>query len=673
MSCHPVLRYPDVSNEPWIGRDLGIARRNVTAILAVLVLLIASDFAAMTAEERPQSASDVEELSFVVLQASNPSASFAEICCADQQFENAGALQTSLKTDYGPTANWIKFVEPAKRSILVLTTIVDEAVLYVRDPLTGAVRSSRIGDTIPVSSRELVSARLAFPLTDADTGAELYMQIVQPTQIILRFSRMAEHYFSMLEGRMNTLRAFLIGGILIIILYNLVLSMITRDATFLFNCLTIFSLLLLDLYLSGIGSAYLWGDAPWVSNLVLPFSLSGPVIFGSIFFYLFVRKRGETGFLHNGVFFVLPALSVLALCSLLFVPYWMVQPAVLLLGAAVMLLMTVRCGTYAWHGRIHALVLLVPLLMAVAPGLTIVTLQKIYGVDFGGLDQHMLELTLILEALLFSFALAYRIRLAEQERLIAHTALESHNVQSRENLLKSIDEERTRIAGELHETAGHGLLAVASRLEHLSGSSGLPTQISDELEEISEVSNVLVGEIRRISHDLHTGALDHLGLKKAIEGQLEHLRAAGLAAEPLEMDIEEDLLCPEQKLHIYRIVQELLVNINKHSSATAVGTSLKRQGEMAILTVVDNGQGMPADANGTGSGLGLSFTGQRAEMLSANWTTESGPGGTTIRLTFPLTGGDNRTETVSQDGSSGGQSPDLSRRHSGTDRGTGRL
>ncbi len=653
-------------NEGWIGHHLEITRRIATAILAVFVLISASGSAAITAEDRPAAGDEPERLSFHVLRVPDPKAVFADICCTGTQ-QDDGALRTSLDTGYGGDAHWIKFSEPARPSILVLTAMVDEAVLHVRNPVTGSVRISRLGDTVPVSSRELVSARLAFPLTEADTGADLYMQIVQPTQIVLRFNGMAEKYFSMLEGRMDTLRAFLIGGILIIILYNLVLSAITRDATFLFNCLTISSLLLLDLYLSGIGAAYLWGDFPWLSNLLLPISLSGPVIFGSIFFYLFVRERNETGFWHQGIFFVLPVLSVLALLSLIFAPYWIIQPVILLLGIAVMLLMAVRCGIYAWQGRTRAKVLLVPLLIAVVPGIAIVALQKIYGVDFSDLDHHILEITLTLEALLFSFALAYRIRLNEQERETAHAALDRTNVRSRENLLKAVDDERTRIAVDLHETAGHGLLAVASRLAHISGHTKLPTRISDELDEISEMSGVLVGEIRRISHDLHTGALDHLGLKKAIEGQLDHLRAAGIAADPFEMNAPEDVFSPEQKLHLYRIIQELLININKHSSASIVHTSLKKQGEMAILTVVDNGQGMPAAASGTGSGLGLSFTGQRAAMLNADWNIESGTGGTTIRLTFPLTGGGKGTGSICKDSSTGGQSPDLPRRHSGAD------
>lgn len=664
MSHQRRLRYLFAMNDGWIGYHLEITRRTIAGILAVFFLLSASVFAAAKDEERPSAGDEPEQLAFHFLQASSSSAVFAEVCCSGtKQIDET--LHTSLETDFGADAYWIKFSEPAQPSILVLTAMVDEAVLYVRNPETGSIRTSHLGDTLPASSRELVSARLAFPLTAADSGAELYMKIVQPTQVVLRFNRMPEKYFWMLEDRMNTLRAFLIGGILIIILYNLVLSAITRDATFLFNCLTIFSLLLLDLYLSGLGAAYIWGDHPWLSNLVLPLSLCGPIIFGSVFFYLFVRNRDETGFWHRGVFFVLPALSLPVLLSLFFVPYWVIQPVILLLCGAVMLLMTVICCIYARQGRTRAKVLLAPLLMAVAPGISLVTLQKVYGINYSSLDQHMLEITLILEALLFSFALAYRIRLAEQERQFAYTALETHNIQSRDNLLKSIDDERTRIAAELHETAGHGLLAVASRLEHISGSSELPTQLSDELKEISEVSNVLVGEIRRISHDLHTGALDHLGLKKAIEGQLDHLCAAGITAEPLDMNVQEDVFSAEQKLHIYRIVQELLVNINKHSSASIVRISLKRQGETAILTVVDNGRGMPAAVNG--NGLGLSFTGQRVEMLGADWFTESGPGGTTIWLTLPLTVGSNSTETISQDSTSGGQPPDLSRRHSGAD------
>lgn len=646
-----------------VGSELDHARNILLTVFAALACLAGVGIGLAGGNQAP--ATGTEQLRFQVLEVPEPDASFDDLCC-DPANEIAKAdAQMSLRTGYGAEPHWIRFLFEIRPGFLVLSAIVDQAELYTRDPVTGEVRTKIVGDSIATSSRERISTRLAFPLDDIADGSELLLKVTQPTDITLRFDWMSETVFVESESRMNITRAFLLGGVLIIVVYNFVLFLIARDSTFLFNGLTIFGLLLLDLYLTGVGAAYLWGNFPALSNIILTFSVTQAIVCGGLFFAKFLSGGQNKGNRETHIL-ILPALVTLVFLLQFVVPYWWLQPAMVLIGLLMPFQLLLICSRRAMAGDARAKILLVPLIMAIAPGVSVVLLQKIAGVEFRGLDHHLLEITLIVEALLFSLALAHRIRLAEREKEHAYAALDASHTNSRRSLLKTIDADRTRIANELHDTAAHGLLAVSARLGHLGRDTKLPTTTRRELSEISDLSGVLISEIRRISHDLHSGVLEHLGLGKAIDGLLARLRASGIEADGFKLHLPEHRLNSRQQEQIYRIVQELLTNVVKHADASRVSISLKNQGELAILTVSDNGRGMSSEDGRTG-GLGLSIAGQRAAALGAEWVTESGESGTIVRLTFPIAAGDSRTESDSQNNTLGRQSSDISGRHTCVD------
>lgn len=581
-------------------------------------------------------------------------ASFVDICCdAEVRAEADGAPDTALTTRYGGGPYWIRFTSPATPGVVALTAIVDIAELYVRDPVTGTVRMSASGDTLPVSVRDMVGSRLAFPLGEADAGAELYMRVVQPTGLSIRFEHYEDEAFAAEERRTIATRLFFIGAILMIGLFNLVLSVTSRDATFLFNGMTILCLVLLDIYLSGLGAAYIWGDAPWLSNLLLVVATAGPIIFASSFFRLFLRNPGDRRFWRDRAFVILPAVAALTILMLVAVPYWQLQAISLLLGLFAVLHFLMVCLHGVWMRDIRSMVLSVPLVLAVVPGLVLVALQKITGFELGMMENHILEVTLVLEALLFSVALAYRLRLAEEERMASHLKLAAHNKSARKMLLDTIDAERSRISSALHETAGHGFLAITSRIAKMSKSPDLPPSTRNELMEIADLSQVLVGELRHISHELHLGALDHLGLARAIELLLERMEAAGMGSAFKPGNFDDAKLSRAQQVHLFRIVQEVLINVAKHSRASTVEVGLNIDNGSVIVSVRDDGDGFKTDDASRPAGLGMTLIGERADALGASWTVKSTATGTVFDLQCPLAGGIQGSEKRAEDGSAG--------------------
>ncbi|WP_299864765.1 7TM diverse intracellular signaling domain-containing protein [uncultured Hoeflea sp.] len=595
-----------------------------------------------------------EPLTFEQIATGTGAASFEDVCCGSANADRQpGTPDATLATQYGSGPYWIRFTSPATPGVLALTAIVDVAELYIRDPVTGTVRISASGDTLPVSVRDLIEPRLAFILDERDAGAELYMRVVQPTRLSVRFERYELDALVTQERRILAMRLFFIGAIVMIGLFNLVLSVTSRDATFLFNGMTILCLVLLDLYLSGLGAAYIWGAAPWLSNPLLVVAIAGPVIFASGFFRLFLRNPGDRQFWRDRAFVILPVLAALTILMLVALPYWQLQAVSLLLGFLALLHFLAVCLYGVWMREIRSMVLLAPLTLAVIPGMVLVALQKIAGFELGLMENHVLEMTLALEALLFSVALAYRLRLAEKERLASHLKLAAHNKSARKMLLDTIDAERSRISSALHETAGHGFLAITSRIAKMSRSTDLPPATRNELMEIADLSQVLVGELRHISHELHLGALDHLGLARAIELLLERMEAAGMASAFERGNLDEAKLSRAQQVHLFRIVQEVLINVAKHSRASAVEVGLNIDNGSVIVSVRDDGDGFKTDDANRTAGLGMTLIGERADALGASWTVKSTAAGTVFDLQCPLAGGMQGSEKRAEDGSAG--------------------
>lgn len=613
-------------------------------LIAAIGLLVAG---------RAASADDL--LTFQRIATETEASAFDDVCCipAGSASPPGAEPETALATQYGGGPYWLRFTAPAVPGVLALTTAVDVAELYIRDPDTETVRVSAAGDTLPSSIRDLAGSRLAFRIGETDAGAELYMRVVQPTRLNIRFEHFEAEAFAAQQRRILATRLFFIGAIVMMGLFNLVLSLTSRDATFLFNGMTILCLVLLDLYLSGLGAAYIWGSVPWLSNPLLVVATAAPVIFASGFFRQFLRRPNDRRFWRDQAFAILPVLAGLTILLLVAVPYWILQAIGLVLGFAALLHFLTVCIYGAWRGDIRSLVLLAPLTLAVIPGLTLVALQKIAGIELGLIENHILEMTLALEALLFSVALAYRLRLAEQERLASHLELAAHNKAARKMLLETIDAERSRISSALHETAGHGFLAITSRIGKLAKSPELTPPMRNELTEIADLSQVLVGELRHISHELHLGALDHLGFVRAVELLLERMRAAGVASTFQRGDFEESRLSRNQQVHLFRIVQEVLINVAKHSRASAVEVGLNIENSSVIVRVRDNGDGFEATHANHSSGLGLTLIGERADALGASWTVQPTAKGTVFHLQCPLAGGNSSAEGRAEDGAAG--------------------
>jgi len=202
-------------------------------------------------------------------------------------------------------------------------------------------------------------------------------------------------------------------------------------------------------------------------------------------------------------------------------------------------------------------------------------------------------------------------------------------------LLTLQDEERQRVAAELHDGLGQSLAIIKNRALIGLGDQTNPDRARDQLEEICATATSAILEVREIAHNLRPYELDRLGLVAAIDSMMGRVSDATHINLSADLERIEGLLSPAAETSVYRIVQEGLNNVVKHSQATAARIEIKKVGKQLVISVKDNGKGMPLpspiDNGGNGGGFGLAGIAQRVLALSGSFAIESQPGqGTTL-------------------------------------------
>lgn len=204
--------------------------------------------------------------------------------------------------------------------------------------------------------------------------------------------------------------------------------------------------------------------------------------------------------------------------------------------------------------------------------------------------------------------------------------------------LAAAEDERKRIARELHDGTAQTLAALRVRLR-LARSTPDSVAREAQLEEIAEEIGAAIEEVRRMARGLRPPALDMLGLAPAIESHARTLAAAGGLHLDLTLEDEGRALSPEAELAVYRIVQEALSNVVRHANASAVYVALRRTDDAVEAVVRDNGRGFTLDGTLTDGARGLGLFGmqERASYLGGTVAITSTPGrGTTVRVRVPV-------------------------------------
>jgi len=212
--------------------------------------------------------------------------------------------------------------------------------------------------------------------------------------------------------------------------------------------------------------------------------------------------------------------------------------------------------------------------------------------------------------------------------------LERERRESARTILSAQEEERARIARELHDEVGQGLTAALLHLERASREPAEPAR--SEVVQAKEVVRESLEEVREITLRLRPEALDDLGLRSALLALCERIEAGAKMKVEAELPSPFPALDGEQELVAYRVAQEALTNVARHAEADRAWLSVAATDEVILLGIEDNGRGFAGDAV---PGAGLEGMRERALLVSgALKIGRSERGGTVVNLVLPLTG-----------------------------------
>jgi PAS domain S-box-containing protein len=230
------------------------------------------------------------------------------------------------------------------------------------------------------------------------------------------------------------------------------------------------------------------------------------------------------------------------------------------------------------------------------------------------------------------------------DKRMAETALEqarTAELRAREefaqHLLSAQEQERQRLANELHDSVGQTLSLVKNRALLALQEPGLPPSAGAHLTVLSNLTTDVIAEVRAVAQNLRPLHIEQLGITDALHTLLAQIEDSSPLTIVRRIENIDDVLPSDSATHLFRIMQEALNNTLKHAGATLCCVSLERDVRCLRLVITDNGNGFDHLAAQRKMGLGLASIAERVRMLAASYRIDTAPGtGTTLHIEIPI-------------------------------------
>ncbi len=223
----------------------------------------------------------------------------------------------------------------------------------------------------------------------------------------------------------------------------------------------------------------------------------------------------------------------------------------------------------------------------------------------------------------------------DQFEKVARSAQELRRLSER--LVQSQEEERRKIARDLHDDFGQRLAGLIFEWTALSEKPEFPAAAKDRVSTAVERLGAVAKDLQRVSHSLHPAVLERIGLAAAIRADCDALRGRSSMQIGFQAEGVPRRIAPETALALYRVSQEAIQNALKHARSERLDVSLRLDGTDLILRVQDFGCGFESEAQGSGAGLGMVSIRERLRMVQGSFSVSSQPGqGTVVEARVPL-------------------------------------
>ena len=229
---------------------------------------------------------------------------------------------------------------------------------------------------------------------------------------------------------------------------------------------------------------------------------------------------------------------------------------------------------------------------------------------------------------------------AQLELLVLERTTALRNLSQR--LLKVQDDERRRVARDLHDSTGQTLAALKMSLVVLEKNLEQNRPTSGVLSEIAALADQALQEIRTTSYLLHPPLLDEAGFTSAAQWYVDGFAKRSGIKVRLELESQREQLSITTETALFRVLQESLTNVHRHSGASEVSIRFQHQAETVVLEIRDDGHGIPAELlsrlcePASEIGVGLAGMRERLNELNGKLEIESDAHGTSVRATVPM-------------------------------------
>jgi len=200
------------------------------------------------------------------------------------------------------------------------------------------------------------------------------------------------------------------------------------------------------------------------------------------------------------------------------------------------------------------------------------------------------------------------------------------------------DEERRRLALELHDSAGQLIAILQWKLVSLQESAPHAAPVAADIAACRSIAEDLSREIRTIAHLLYPPLLDEAGLAAALNIYVEGMRERSGMTVSLEIDSNLGRLARDLETAVFRVIQEALTNIHRHARTSEAFVTIHRDATLLRVEIEDRGRGIAGftSLEAQKTGVGLRGMRERVRQMAGQFELRSGEGGTTVKATFPV-------------------------------------
>ncbi|MFL5731354.1 MAG: 7TM diverse intracellular signaling domain-containing protein [Cytophagaceae bacterium] len=556
---------------------------------------------------------------------------FADILAQDSLF----FVNTLQSSSLEPSSNsvWYKFriKNHAKNSqwYLQIGNPSIQQVNFYSPGISGSYTHVQLGSKHSLKN-QVSTNQIILPIyIPPDSSRIFYLQA--RSQEVLYFPLFIASMKKLYESNHNwdMLNGLNLGLLIALMVFNLFVFISVRDRTYLYYIFyTLFIILQLTCF-GGYGLEYLWAEVPWMNNSDVYCGLS--IIFSVLFTRSFLQTRHYIPKLRW------PQLLLIG-CLIVAVVFQVGQFKLIMSFPFMIYVFVIGIAVYR-KGFKPAKYYLLGFGSLIA-GIMIFLMEH-YGIlPLNDFTANGIQVGFAVEALVLSYALADKLNFykKEKEKAQAHAILQATDFSKQ--LIQSQERERKRVASELHDSIGQSLILIKNKVHTLKAHDDRTKQ-GGYLNDLTEMVSDTIAEVRSISYGLRPFQLDLLGLTRSIHSLVEEVAESGQIQFKIETDNIDDVFSKNAHINIYRIIQECLNNIVKHSGATEGRVIIRKKESAVEITIEDYGKGFSAALFGKNSAHGFGLIGmqERLNILSGKiFIKKAEPHGTSVSIILPVSG-----------------------------------